>query len=63
MDLLRVKADLGRMGGLLQLWLSDPVKSADYTQEIKKVLHQIEANQKILQPLVYILEEAVRKRK
>ncbi len=51
-EMCKVSADQGRLGGLLKLWLSDPVKSQGYSQEVRRVLHQIEANQKRLKALI-----------
>lgn len=38
-DLLRVNADLGRLGGLLKLWLSEPDRNQ---REIRALLHELE---------------------
>lgn len=52
LDLLKVNADLGRLGGLLKFWLGDKQKSQGYTPEIRKVLKQIEARQRELMPVI-----------
>ena len=51
-DLLHVRADLGRLGGLLKLWLSDDTKAKDYTANVRSVLHEIEARQAEMKPLI-----------
>lgn len=63
LEMLGVKADLGRLGGLLKLWLSDKSKVVGCTSEVRKVLHQIETRQKDLKPLIEELEKSVRNRK
>ena len=42
-DLLRVNGDLGRLGGLFKLWLSDNPNADDGGHNIRRVLDQIEA--------------------
>ncbi len=49
-DLVAINGDLGRLGGLLKLWLSDDAKLAEMGPEkvnriIRGVLEKIEANQ------------------
>ena len=51
-DLLHVRADLGRLGGLLKLWLSDDTKAKGYTSNVRSVLHEIEARQAEMKPLI-----------
>lgn len=41
-DLIKVAGDLGRMGGLLKLWLSDRADEGASAVEVRQVLHQIE---------------------
>lgn len=38
LDLLKVNADLGRLGGLLKLWLTEPDRNA---ADVRKLLHEI----------------------
>lgn len=40
LELLRVNADLGRLGGLLKFWLSEPDRNAN---EVRRLLHELEA--------------------
>src|SRR5208337_652041 len=49
--LLKVNADLGRLGGLLKLWLSGGQAGAPAT-EIRRLLYDIESTQKTLRRLV-----------
>lgn len=45
-ELVRVNADLGRLGGLLKMWLSDDPKTAHFHAEhIRALLRRIEATQ------------------
>jgi hypothetical protein len=46
--LAQVNADQGRLGGLLKLWLSERPGVGASVQEVRRVLHQIEAFQKDL---------------
>lgn len=39
-ELLHVNADLGRLGGLLKLWLSEPDRNQ---REVRMLLHELEA--------------------
>ncbi len=46
-ELARINGDLGRLGGLLKLWLTDDVRTAQFGQStILAVLSKIEATQK-----------------
>lgn len=45
LDLLKVNADMGRVGGLLKLWLSEPDRHA---QEARRLLHELECAKEIL---------------
>lgn len=52
-ELVRVNGDLGRLGGLLKLWLSDDEKLADFEPgKMQRIIHgvltKIEANQEEL---------------
>ncbi len=52
LDLLKVNADLGRIGGLLKFWLSDSKKSAGHSDDVRGILRQVEENQKAMQELI-----------
>lgn len=45
LDLLKVNADLGRLGGLLKLWLSEPDRNVF---AVRGLLHEIEAAKNVL---------------
>jgi hypothetical protein len=48
-ELSKINADLGRLGGLLKLWLSDDVRVSDFTPEtIRTLLRRISGTQKIM---------------
>jgi hypothetical protein len=51
-DLIRVNADLGRLGGLLKLWLSTRPGEGANTIEVRRVLRQIEVSQAELKMVV-----------
>ncbi len=42
LDLLRINGDLGRLGGLLELWLSERAGQGARISEVREVLHAIE---------------------
>lgn len=45
-ELARINGDLGRLGGLLKLWLTDDVRTAQFgAATIRALLHRIEATQ------------------
>ncbi|MGZ8913901.1 MAG: conjugal transfer transcriptional regulator TraJ [Methylobacter sp.] len=45
-ELARINGDLGRMGGLLKLWLTDDVRTAQFSAAtIRALLNRIEATQ------------------
>ena len=45
-ELARINGDLGRLGGLLKLWLTDDVRTAAFgTDVINRLLQRIEATQ------------------
>ncbi len=45
-ELARINGDLGRLGGLLKLWLTDDIKTAGFdTSTIMRLLVRIEATQ------------------
>lgn len=51
--LARINGDLGRLGGLLKLWLTDDAKTAQVgASMIRAVLGQIEATQARLRELI-----------
>jgi hypothetical protein len=45
LDLLKAMADLGRLGGLLKLWLSSKPGEAATTVEVRRALRDIETTQ------------------
>lgn len=47
LELIKISADQGRLGGLLKLWLTNPEKVFDF-ERIKALLAEIEALQKTL---------------
>jgi hypothetical protein len=56
-EMLRINGDLGRLGGLLKLWLSDDRKLRGFNpgqlrQAILSALRRIEANQSELRAVV-----------
>ena len=56
-ELVRINGDLGRLGGLLKLWLSDDAKLDEFkparmNRIIRGVLTKIEANQEELRAIV-----------
>lgn len=58
--LVRVNGDLGRLGGLLKLWLTDDVRTAQFGPgTILRLLSRIEANQEEMSRL---MESVVRPR-
>lgn len=59
-ELVRVNGDLGRLGGLLKLWLTDDVRTAQFGAEtVLALLARIEANQDDMSQL---MESIVRPR-
>jgi len=52
LDLVKAMADLGRLGGLLKLWLSSKPGEAASTAEVRQTLHDIEATQIKLRALI-----------
>jgi hypothetical protein len=45
-ELARINGDLGRLGGLLKLWLTNDVRTAQFGEvTIRALLNQIEAKQ------------------
>jgi hypothetical protein len=48
-ELARINGDLGRLGGLLKLWLTHAAQAADFgPSAIRAVLRQIEENQRTI---------------
>jgi hypothetical protein len=45
LELMRVNADLGRLGGLLKLWLSNPPNVTFSSKDMRSTLKEIEALQ------------------
>lgn len=65
-EIVRVNGDLGRLGGLLKLWLSDDGKLAQFGAEkmrriIQGVLAKIEANQEEMRTIVKAVLHARRR--
>ena len=50
--LLKALADLGRLGGLLKLWLSERPGVGASTVDVRRTLRQIEARQAQLQAII-----------
>lgn len=61
-NLLKVNADLGRLGGLLKLALTDGVNKIASHKEVRRILHQIEDRQEELRQLISTTERVVLKR-
>lgn len=48
-ELSRINGDLGRLGGLLKLWLSNDKRTAKFGEStIRELLHQIENTQRLM---------------
>lgn len=47
-DLIKINADMGRVGGLLKLWLTDPEKRDGYTGSVRPLLNELLALKQIL---------------
>lgn len=62
LNLLKVNADLGRLGGLFKLALTDGVKKIASHKEVRRILHQIEDRQEELRQLISTTEHIVLKR-
>lgn len=65
-EIVRVNGDLGRLGGLLKLWLSDDGRLGQFEAEkmrriIQGVLAKIEANQEELRTIVKAVLHARRR--
>lgn len=59
LDILKVNADLGRLGGLLKLWLSDDVKSFGLSRDVRPVLREVEKRQAEMKPLIEALRKSI----
>ncbi|WP_082936431.1 plasmid mobilization protein [Halodesulfovibrio spirochaetisodalis] len=62
LNLLKVNADLGRLGGLFKLALTDSVNKVVSYREVRRILHQIEDRQEELRRLISIAERVILKR-
>jgi hypothetical protein len=52
-DLARINADLGRLGGLLKLWLTNDERLRGIREEeLRRVLTKIERNQDVLRSIM-----------
>ena len=52
-DMLRINADLGRLGGLFKLWLGDENRQAkEQTSEIRFLLREIDTRQRELKAAI-----------
>lgn len=51
-QLSRVNGDLGRLGGLLKLWLTDSEKNVGMVGDIRTLLGDIEANQQRMKDIL-----------
>ncbi|TVM14024.1 pirin [Oceanidesulfovibrio indonesiensis] len=53
LELLRINADMGRLGGLFKFWLGDKDRSAqEATPQLRELLHEIEKRQLELKEVV-----------
>ncbi|MFA9394756.1 MAG: hypothetical protein ACERJ1_08580 [Halodesulfovibrio sp.] len=59
LDLLRVNADLGRLGGLFKLSLTENARKVTSHREVRRILHEIEDRQEELRQLISVTEKAV----
>lgn len=52
-DLAKINGDLGRLGGLLKLWLTDDVRASQYGESmIRALLNRIETNQELIREVM-----------
>jgi hypothetical protein len=59
LSLLKVNADLGRLGGLLKLALTEDVPKIASRKQIRELLHNIEDRQEEMRQLIKVTEKAV----
>lgn len=59
LSLLKVNADLGRLGGLLKFALTAEARKVASQREIRELLHQIEDRQEEMRQLIRTTEKAV----
>ena len=59
LDLLKVNADLGRLGGLFKLALTENPRKVTSHREVRRILHEIEDRQEELRQLIRLTEQAV----
>jgi hypothetical protein len=58
-EMARINGDLGRLGGLLKLWLTNDIKTANFDPAtIRRLLYRIETAQ---QDLVSTMSKVIRK--
>lgn len=62
LDLLKVNADFGRLGGLFKLALTEKVRKVASHTELRRILHEIEDRQEELRQLIKLIEKVVLKR-
>lgn len=51
-ELVKTRADQGRLGGLLKLWLSERKGEGTHPKNVRELLHQVEALQQQLAKIV-----------
>ncbi|MES2901578.1 MAG: conjugal transfer transcriptional regulator TraJ [Pseudomonadota bacterium] len=63
-ELIRINADLGRLGGLLKLWLTDDPRTAKFGADtIRAVLTKIEDTQSEMQEVItYVVLPSTRRK-
>jgi hypothetical protein len=60
-DMARINGDLGRLGGLLKLWLTDDARTAKFKKStVVHLLEKVEANQ---EALALTMSKVIRPRK
>jgi hypothetical protein len=52
LELGKVNADLGRLGGLLKLWLSERANQGAPAADVRRVLREIEDRQTVLRQII-----------
>ncbi len=60
LGLLKVNADLGRLGGLLKLWLSTKAGHGARAVDVRRLLHEIEETQTGMKVLIDAAAGAIR---